>query len=389
MISEVGLAERSCQVDTYLNRRLELVRGEGVYLYTAAGERYLDMMSNYGVNILGYGHPAVTRALTAQISHLPALHCSFNNDVRAAASRALIDRLGGSYRRLYWSNSGAEAIEAALKFAVLATGRKRFIACRDGYHGKTLGALSATHGSKYRAAFEPLLWEFCHIDFGSAEALESAIDDETAAFLVEPIQGESGVLIPDATYLRAVREICDRTGVLLILDEIQTGAGRTGTFLASRHSGVDGDIVCLGKGIAGGVPIGITATTAEVADRIGRSAHTSTFGGNPLACAGVLAVLGVLDDSFLAEVAAKGRVFMERLSELDSPLVKAVRGSGLMIGVEVFSKRNEILQSLQRARILTIPAGENVVRFLPPYVIDEAHLESVVETLNRTSPWRR
>ena len=373
--------QRDFMVNLYANRGLTFVKGDGVELISDTGERYLDMATNYGVNILGYGHPGLDRAVVGQWQALPNLHCSFTNDVRAAASRALTSRAAAQPGMVYWSNSGAEAIEAALKFAALATGRKRFIACRHAYHGKTLGALSATWGAKYREPFEPLLWEFSHIEYDDAAALEAAIDGRTAAFIVEPLQGESGVVLPRPGYLRAVREACDARGILLILDEVQTGTGRTGRFLAAEHEGVHPDIVCLGKGLAGGVPVGATVVTKDVAGRLPRGSHSSTFGGSPLAMAGVLAVLEALDDVMLSRVASLGERFLAALRGLSHDLIAEVRGRGLMIGVEVRERRDETLRGLQRRRVLAIPAGGNVVRFLPPYTIGEEHVGRAVETL--------
>ena len=373
--------QKEFMVNLYPSRGLTLVRGEGVELISDTGERYLDMATNYGVNILGYGHPGLDRAVVGQWRALPDLHCSFTNDVRGQASRALTARVGAEPGLVYWSNSGAEAIEAALKFAVMATGKKRFIACRNAYHGKTLGALSATWGAKYRGAFEPLLWDFAHIDFDDVRALESAIDGETAAFIVEPVQGESGVLPPRPGYLRAVRDACSARGILLILDEIQTGTGRTGRFLAAEHEAVHADIVCLGKGLAGGVPVGATVVSSDIAGRLPRGSHSSTFGGSPLAMAGVLAVLEALDEATLARVAALGGDFVGALRGIEHGIVADVRGRGLMIGIEVRERRDDILRGLQRRKVLAIPAGSNVVRFLPPYTIGKEHIARAMEAL--------
>jgi acetylornithine/LysW-gamma-L-lysine aminotransferase len=373
--------QKEFMVNLYPNRGLTLVRGEGVELISDTGERYLDMATNYGVNIFGYRHPSLERAVLAQWQALPNLHCSFANDVRAQASRALATRVGAEPGLVYWSNSGAEAIEAALKFAAVATGKKRLVACRHAYHGKTLGALSATWGAKYREAFEPLLWEFTHVEFDDLSALEAAIDERTAAFIVEPVQGESGVIPPRPGYLRSVREACDARGILLILDEVQTGTGRTGRFLAAEHEGVHADIVCLGKGLAGGVPVGATVVTKKIAARVPRGSHSSTFGGSPLALAGVLAVLEALDDVTLARIASLGEHFLAVLRSMPHDLIADVRGRGLMIGVEVRERRDDILRALQRRKLLAIPAGGTVVRFLPPYTIGEEHVERAVETL--------
>ena len=368
-------------LNLYVPRGLSFVRGEGVHLVTAAGEPYLDMMSNYGVSILGHGHPRLKAALAAQLEALATLHGSFGCGVRTRAALQLTRRVSSAPASVCWSNSGAEAVEAALKFAVLATGRRRFVACRGGYHGKTLGALSATGGAKYRAAFEPLLWDFTHVEYGQPDRLAEAADESTAAVIAEPIQGEGGVVLPPPGYLRSVQEICRQRGTLLILDEIQTGTGRTGRFLAAQAEGVEADIVCLGKGLGGGIPIGATVVREDVAARIGRSAHTSTFGGNPLACAGALAVLEILDSAMLRHVGEMGEYFLGSLRRIRSDRITEVRGRGLMIGVAVWRDRDEILKALQRERILAIPAGTDVVRFLPPYIIEKAHIDRVVAAL--------
>jgi acetylornithine/LysW-gamma-L-lysine aminotransferase len=376
-----SFAEKRWLVPAYVNRGLALVEGEGVYLRSPSGETYLDLMTNYGVTIFGHAHPILTERLTAQLRKLVTLHGSFANDRRAAAGRALVERCGGGLGQAFFSNSGAEAIEAALKFAVLATGKKKFIVCRKGYHGKTLGALSATDSRKFREAFEPLLWDFASVAYGDSNALRAVLDDRVAAFIVEPIQGEGGLIIPPEGYLRAAAELCRSCGALLVLDEVQTGTGRTGGFLASQPEIEAYDIVCLGKGLAGGIPFGTTLVSPQVAARIVRSSHTSTFGGNPLAAAGVLAVLELLDDGCLAHVRSVGRYFLERLRTIISPLLVDVRGRGLMLGLEVSAKRDDVLKSLQRERVLAVPAGENVVRFLPPYIIDTSHVDEALEKI--------
>lgn len=375
--------QQEYMVNTYVNRKLTLIKGNGIFLFDENGKKYLDFMSNYGVNIFGYNHPKITKTLFNQIKQLTSLHGSFNNDIRAIASEALVKRCGKKYCQVYWSNSGAEAIEAALKFAVLTTGKRKFIVADHGYHGKTLGALSATSGDKYKQPFEPLLWKFVQIPFNDTKALENEIDDTTAAFIVEPIQGESGIIVPKKNYLSEVKKICGKKGVLLILDEIQTGTGRTGYFLASQKDNVFADILCLGKGLAGGIPVGATIINKRVRGSIYKHIHTSTFGGNPLACAGVLVTLSLLDKTQLIHNQKTGQYFLEQLSSIKSNLINEARGAGLMIGLDVKDKRNNILKMLQNESILAIPAGDNVVRFLPPYIIEKKQIDIVIDKLNK------
>lgn len=378
-----ALIQRKYVLNSYVNRGLTLVAGDGVRLLDAAGISYLDLMSNYGVNIFGYGHPTLTSRLESQVRTLTTLHGSFANDRRAEAAQGLVGRCGGGLAQVFFSSSGTEANEAALKFAVLATGRKRFIACRNGYHGKTLGALSATDGPKFRSAFEPLLWDFAFIPFNDLEALEAALQAETAAFFVEPIQGEGGIILSDPGYLAKAAELCRSRGALLVLDEVQTGLGRTGRFLASQSENLIYDLATLGKGLGGGIPAAATLVTQAVADKIPRSSHTSTFGGNPLAAAGILATLDLLDDSLLSHVREMGAYFLERLRSIRSELLVCVRGRGLMIGLEVAAMRDEILKGLQKERVLAIPAADNVVRFLPPFVIEKRDLDEATEKIDK------
>jgi acetylornithine/succinyldiaminopimelate/putrescine aminotransferase len=367
-------------LDLYPNRGIRFVRGEGAYLEASDGRRYLDLMTNYGVSILGHGHPALTAALSAQLQALPTLHGSFASDVRVKASVALARRLPMESPAVCWSNSGTESVEVAIKFAAVASRRKRFVACRNGFHGKTLGALSANGTEKYRAPFEPLLWDFEHVEYGDADALRGALNDTTAAVIVEPIQGEAGVCLPPPGYLKEVRRLASEAGVLLIMDEIQTGCGRTGSFLGCEHEQVAPDIVCLGKGLGGGIPVGATAVSGSIAARLERGVHTSTFGGNPLACAGALAILQFLTPDVMCDVWRLGDGFMARLRDV-LPSSASVRGRGLMIGVEVQGRRDEALKGLQREGILAIPAGSDVVRFLPPYVVSPQDLDRAAEVL--------
>lgn len=371
-------------LNTYPNRGLTLIKGKGVYLYDQSGKKYLDMMSNYGVSIFGHNHPRINSAIIAQLKKLINLHGSFNSDVRSIAAKELIERCGSNFAQLYFSNSGTEAIEAALKFIAVFSCKKKIISCKHSYHGKTLGALSLTYGDKYRKPFEPFAWQVTFVPYGDAESIEKAIDSNTAAFIIEPVQGEGGLLTPQKGYMQKVKSICERHVVLLVFDEVQSGTGRTGKFLASQWENVSPDILCLGKGLGGGLPIGATLVTKEIAAKIPRNIHTSTFGGNPLTSAGIIITLKLLDEKRLAYVEKIGIYFKKQLSKIKSPFIAGIRGKGLMVGLDLKNdKRNEILRLLQLNGVLAIPAGETVVRFLAPYIIQKKHIDQVIKVLNK------
>ena len=370
-------------VNTYVNRGVTFVRGEGAYLYDEVGNKYLDMMSNYGVSIFGHADKEITDQLKQQLGMMTTLHGSFNNDKRSEASELLIKRAGQTYTNVYWCNSGTEANEAALKFAVAATGKKKIITCDHGYHGKTLGALSVTYGEKYRKPFLPLLWHVEFIPHDDLEALKKTIDKDTAAFIVEPIQGEGGIYVPNKNYLKKVRQICDERGVILIIDEVQTGMGRTGSLLCSQQSGIEADILTLGKGLAGGIPVGATLINSKSSAVIFKGLHTSTCGGNPLASAGVITTLNKINDQILKHVTEMGSYFIKKLKKIKSSSILGVRGQGLMIGLDVKIDRNNLLKKLQGEKILAIPAGDTVVRFLPPFIVEKKHIDLVIKVLKK------
>ncbi|MEI6532571.1 MAG: aspartate aminotransferase family protein [Candidatus Roizmanbacteria bacterium] len=381
-MKDYALLQQKYVLGTYAQRGLTIIKGDGVYLYSDSGDQYLDCMTNYGVNILGHNNNDINTIITEQASRLLTLHGSFANDMRALSAQALVERCGNGLSKVYFSNSGAEANEAGLKFAVMVTGKKKFISAIHGYHGKTLGALSATYEKKYRELFEPLMWEFEFVSFNDIDALRNVIDSNTAGVILEPIQGEGGVLVPNDDYLYQVKELCRLHKVLLILDEVQSGMGRTGTFLASQQSHIMYDIVNLGKGLAGGLPVGATLVSEEVAKKIPKLIHSSTFGGNPFVCAGIIATLKQLNESMLVHVSEMGTYFIEQLMKIKTPHIKEVRGKGLMIGIELTIDRNTVLKALQKNHILAIPAGTNVVRFLPSYLIQKEHIDEVVHSLS-------
>lgn len=352
-------------------RRLSIVRGEGAYLYDAEGRRYVDLGATHGVGNLGACPPDVVRAVEAQARRLVHLGSGYASPVREAFLERLVGLLPARLSRVFLSNSGTEAVEAAIKIARSATGRPKVVAARRGFHGRTYGALSATWRRELREPFEPLVPEFVHVAYNDPSGLEPAVDERTALVLLEPVQGEGGVHVGTPEFLRAARAACDRTGALLGFDEVQTGLGRTGRMFAFEHSGVVPDLLTLAKSLAGGVPIGATVATEEVESRF-RGTHHSTFGGSPLACAAGLAALETLVRDRLPERAARlGTLVAPRLAGLPAGKVREVRGQGLMWGVEMRERAAPVLEALERRGYLAIPAGSTVVRLLPPLLIPD------------------
>jgi LysW-gamma-L-lysine/LysW-L-ornithine aminotransferase len=376
--------DRDLQPPLYAKRDIALVRGAGATLWDSDGREYIDVMSNYGVNVLGHAHPAVTAAITEQAGLLLNVHQSFASDTRATFLEALLAASPDGLTRAFLSNSGTEAIEAGLKFARVATGKGKLVAARGGYHGRTIGALAATADKKYRGPFASILPDVAHVPFNDLDQLHEAVDADTAAIVLEPIQGEGGIHVPDDGYLAGAAQIAKDAGALLIFDEVQT-ALRTGTIFACQHEGVTPDILCTAKGLANGVPIGATLMTEEIASAMGGGVHGSTFGGNPLACAAGLATLqAIQDEGLLAASVERGEQLRNGIVALDSPKVRAVRGRGLMVGVEFKTRVTPILKGLQDRGVLALPAGSLIIRFLPPLVITDAQVDEVVAALGET-----
>lgn len=352
-------------------RPLTIVRGEGASLWDDRGRRFVDLGATHGAGSLGAANPEVAAAVAEQARTLLYLGSGYGNPVRTAFLAKLLRRLPPSFGRVFLSNSGTEAVEAGIKIARSATGRARVVAAMRGFHGRTMGALSATWRRELKEPFEPLVPGFTHVPFNDIAALETAVDDTTALVLLEPVQGEGGVHVATAEYLRAARAAADRTGALLAFDEVQTGIARTGRMFAFEHWNVVPDILLLAKSLAGGVPIGATVTTPEVEGRF-RGSHHSTFGGNPLACAAGIAALDFVEREHLAERAERlGRRAMAELAALSSERVREVRGLGLLIGIDLREKVVPYLAALEERGFLAIPAGATVLRLLPPLVISE------------------
>ena len=380
--SDILAVDRDLQPALYNKREIALVRGEGVTLWDAEGKSYLDAMSNYGVNVLGHAHPAVTEAITKQAGTLISCHQSFANDVRAQFLEALLALAPGNLTRAFLCNSGAEAIEAGLKFARVATGRPNMVAARGAYHGRTAAASEVTGGKHSKQSGGG--GAVTHVPYNNLDALDGAVDDQTAAIIIEPIQGEGGINLPDDGYLLAAAQIAQRNGALLILDEVQTTL-RTGVAFAAEHDGVQPDILCTAKGLANGVPIGATLVSDAVASELGGGIYGSTFGGNPLACAAGLATLQTIEaENLLPTSVELGEQLRSGIEGLNHVGIRAVRGRGLMTGVEFRTRVTPILRGLQERGVLALPAGSLIVRFLPPLTIEPADVERIIETLGET-----
>ncbi len=359
-------------------------RGEGALVYDVEGREYIDCAAGIGVASVGHGNPRRVRAIADQAARLITCPPSQGNRVRAEFVRRLCELAGPPLSRAFLSNSGSEANEAAVKWALVATGRRRLVAAHRGFAGRTLGALSLTANPAYRRPFEPLYPEVTFVPFDDASALEAAVDEQTAAVVLEPIQGEGGVHPASREYLRLARQVTRDRGALLILDEVQCGAGRTGRFLAAHGYGVEADIVTLAKGLAGGVPIGATLMSDAVAGAMPRGGHGSTFGGNPLACAAGLAVLDELRGrDLLGNAAQMGKRLMRGLRGIESSQVREVRGMGLMIGIELRQRAAPFVAGFRARGLLTVTAGPNVVRLLPPLVITTEQVDAIVSIVRQ------
>jgi acetylornithine/LysW-gamma-L-lysine aminotransferase len=367
---------------TYAKQPLVIVRGQGASLFDADGVEYLDCSSGHGVANLGHANPKVAEAVYKQASTLITLFESFPNDKRAELMKRLTSLVDG-LDRVFLCNSGTESVEAAFKFARISTGRRNIIAAMRAFHGRTYGSLSATYNKKYREGFEPLVPGFSHVPYNNVEALDSAVNEETAAVILEMVQGEGGVYPATAEYIQAARRICDQGGALLIVDEIQTGFGRTGKMFAIQHCGVTPDMLTCAKSLAGGVPMGAVLIGHNVKN-LTPGVHGSTFGGNPLSCAAAIAALGVIEEEDLPRQAlVKGAYLVDKLRQIESPIIREVRGKGLMVGIKLKEKVAPYIKDLQDRKIIALNAGMTVIRLLPPLVITYGQIDHLVDVLSQ------
>jgi acetylornithine/LysW-gamma-L-lysine aminotransferase len=360
-------------------------RGLGVHVWDINGKEYIDCMGGYGVALVGHRNPRVVKALQDQLEKIITVHSSFYNKTREEFLENLIKITPKGLSQVYLNNSGTEAVEAAIKFARKFTGKSGMVAMNGSYHGKSFGSLSLTFNPKYRKSFEPLVEKVSFSPFGNIEALRSTVNSNTAFIILEPIQGESGIHVAPDGFLQDVRKLCDEKGILLIFDEIQAGLGRTGKMWAGEHWNTTPDIMCLAKGIAGGVPMGATLVRPDILACISKGEQSSTFGGNPLSCAAGTATIQALTQDRLVENAVKmGKKFREGLERLKEKhkIIREIRGKGLMIGVEMKFEVKDILFDGISNGVLFLYSGKNILRLLPPLVILESDIDKALEVLD-------
>ena len=371
--------------NVFSKKPVVITKGKGALLWDINGKEYVDCASSYGVALLGHCHPKVVEAVKAQVEQLITCHSCYYNDKRAEFTEKLVKITPKGLDKAFLSNSGAESVECAIKLARKATGKTEIIALMGAFHGKTMGALSATWDKKYREPFQPLIPDIKHVPPDNADKIREAITDKTAAVLMEPIRGEGGVRVPPDDYLKKVREICDEKGVLLMFDEVQTSFGRTGVLFGCQNWNVTPDVMCLAKPFAGGLPIGITVAKENIMSSFKLGEHSTTFSGSPIVCAaGCAAIDALLEEKLVGKAEINGKYFKSQLVGLQEKykIIKDVRGLGLMLGVELrYDVLNVILKGLGKG-LLVLDAGRTVVRLLPPLVIEKKQIDKAITVLD-------
>jgi acetylornithine/LysW-gamma-L-lysine aminotransferase len=379
------MSEDQFMGNLYQRFPVTIEKGKGAHVWDVDGKEYIDCMGGYGVALVGHQNERVVKAIKEQVDKIITVHSSVYNKTREEFLKLLIQLAPKGLTQVHLNNSGAEAVEAAMKFARKFTGKKGMVAMKGSYHGKTFGALSLTFNPKYKKAFQPLVEKTSFASYGDIASLREVIDEDTAFVILEPIQGESGIIVPPDEFLQDVRKLCDEKGILLIFDEIQAGLGRTGRLWACQHWNTSPDIMCLAKGIAGGVPMGATLVRPDILAAISKGEHSSTFGGNPLSCAAGIAALKALTEDGLIENSEKmGKIFREGLEKLKDKhtIIREIRGKGLMIGVEMKFEVRDILMELIKDGVLMLYSGRNILRILPPLVISEDDITKVLQRLD-------
>jgi LysW-gamma-L-lysine/LysW-L-ornithine aminotransferase len=379
------MSEDQFMGNLYQRFPVTIEKGEGSHVWDVDGKEYIDCMGGYGVALVGHKNKRVNDAIREQIDKIITVHSSLYNKTREEFLALLIGLAPKGLTQVHLNNSGAEAIEAAMKFARKFTGKKSMVAMKGSYHGKSFGALSLTFNPKYRKPFAPLVEKVSFASYGDIESLRSVIDEDTAFVILEPIQGESGIIVAPEGFLQEVRKICDEKGILLIFDEIQAGLGRTGRLWACDHWNTAPDILCLAKGIAGGVPMGATLVRPDILASMSKGEHSSTFGGNPISCAaGIAALKAITEDGLIENSEKMGKLFMEGLEKLKEKhsTIREIRGKGLMIGIEMKFEIKDILMELIKKGVLMLYSGRNIIRILPPLVISEDDVTKVLHALD-------
>lgn len=358
---------------TYGTPSISLVRGKGIEVWDVDGKKYLDLLGGIATNLLGHSHPKVSAAIAKQAKELSHVSNFYSHPQVLDLAERLVKMSGDSSARVFFCNSGAEANEAALKLSRL-TGRKRVVAALGAFHGRTMGALSLTGQPSKRDPFKPLIPKVVHVPYGDVKALHRKVNGRTAMLIIEPIMGEAGVVLPPPGYLKAAREICDRTGALLVIDCVQTGMGRTGNWFGFEHEGIKPDAITLAKGLGGGLPLGAMIAIGPSAQLFTAGSHGTTFGGNPIACAAANVVISEIEkSSYLSLNATKGALLRNLLSPIEG--VMGCRGRGLLIGIQVKDgKAKEITSKLATAGYLVNATSEDVIRIAPAFIITERQI---------------
>uniref|UniRef100_A0A075GNE2 Putative [LysW]-aminoadipate semialdehyde/glutamate semialdehyde transaminase n=1 Tax=uncultured marine thaumarchaeote KM3_167_H09 TaxID=1456036 RepID=A0A075GNE2_9ARCH len=360
-------------------------KGHGAHVWDVDNKEYIDCMGGYGVALVGHRNERVVNAIKAQIGKILTVHSSFYNKTREEFLENLMEVAPKGLSKVHLNNSGAESVEAAIKFARKFSGKKGMVAMKGSYHGKSMGALSLTFNPKYRESFQPLVEKVSFSSYGDIDELRNTVDKDTAFVILEPIQGESGIHVPSDSFLQDVRKLCDENKILLIFDEIQSGLGRTGSMWAADHWKTVPDIMCVAKGIAGGIPMGVTLVRPDILSVMKKGEHSSTFGGNPLSCAaGTATIQALTQDGLIENAKNMGLKFRLGLDELKDKhrIIREVRGKGLMIGVELKFEVKDILMEGIKNGLLLLYSGRNILRFLPPLVISEDDIAKTLKILD-------
>jgi acetylornithine/LysW-gamma-L-lysine aminotransferase len=371
--------------NVFAKKSIVLTKGKGTLVWDIKGKEYIDCTGSYGVALIGHSHPKIAQAVCNQANTLISCHASYYNDKRSEFLQKLISIMPPGLNKVFLSNSGAESVECALKLARKYTGKPEIIAMMGGFHGKTMGALSATWDKKYRDPFQPLIPEIKHVPPDNIDKVREAITDKTAAIIVEPIRGEGGIRVCPDGFLQDLRNLSAEKGILLIFDEVQTGFGRTGKMFGCENWGVTPDIMCLAKPLAGGLPIGVTVAKENIMSSLKLGEHSTTFSGSPIvSAAGIAAIEVLLGEKLIENASVNGKYFKDKLDLLQKKYnaVKEVRGMGLMLGIELKYDVLNVMLKLAERGILVLNAGRTVVRFLPPLVINKEQIDRVIAVLD-------